>query len=151
MNHLWLRNRQNQQPVNLRLLRQLAECSLQWLEVSQYELAVCLVGPRAMARLNEAFLGHEGPTDVLTFPYDSKGPAVCGEIVVCPQVACLQARAYRTTWQAELSRYVIHGLLHLTGYDDKNAKARRRMKRREDSLMRRLSRRFSLKELGGDS
>jgi probable rRNA maturation factor len=56
--------------------------------------------------------------------------------------AILQARRFRTTWQAEVMRYIIHGTLHLLGYDDLRMPARRMMKRQENRLLRRLAKDF---------
>jgi probable rRNA maturation factor len=67
---------------------------------------------------------------------------VFGEIFICPDEALLQARRFRTTWQSEIVRYLVHGVLHLIGYDDLRPAARRRMKREESRLLRNLSRRF---------
>jgi probable rRNA maturation factor len=58
-----------------------------------------------------------------------------------------QAREFRTTWQGELARYVIHGLLHLCGHDDLSPKPRRKMKREENRLLRAVSKQFLLSRL----
>ena len=62
--------------------------------------------------------------------------------------ATRQARRFHTTWQRELIRYVIHGLLHLCGYDDRRSAARRQMKREEDRILRQISQEFDLAALG---
>jgi rRNA maturation RNase YbeY len=61
--------------------------------------------------------------------------------------AVRQARRFRTSWQSEIVRYLVHGVLHSWGYDDASAGARRKMKREEDRRLRALSRRFSLAHL----
>ena len=103
-----------------------------------------------MAKLNETFLKHSGPTDVITFDYseaDRRSPLL-GELFICVPEAVAQSRRFRTSWQEELVRYLVHGVLHLLGYDDRAAKARQRMKREENRLLRRLARRFDLASLG---
>jgi rRNA maturation RNase YbeY len=103
-----------------------------------------------MTRLNETFLHHRGVTDVITFDYAeglTRG-SIQGEIFVCLDEARIQARRFRTTWQDELVRYIVHGLLHLDGYDDHRKADRLRMKRRENELMRQLARKFPLEKLG---
>jgi probable rRNA maturation factor len=65
--------------------------------------------------------------------------------------AILQARRFRTTWQSELVRYLIHGVLHLFGHDDHHAVARRKMKREENRLFKSLSARFALSRLARKS
>jgi probable rRNA maturation factor len=107
----------------------------------EYEVGVLLVGAKAMARLNERHLGHAGATDVITFDYGPPPGAqdnvrwLRGEIVVCPEMAREAARQWRTHWREEVGRYVVHGLLHLCGYDDQEPEARRAMKREENRLV----------------
>ncbi len=117
---------------------------------SSYDLSVYLVGGPEITRLNEKFLQHEGSTDVITFDYcDASQPeSLAGEVFICVDEAERQARVFRTSWQGEVVRYVVHGVLHLCGYDDLEPSARRKMKRQEDRLVRELSRRFPLRRLG---
>jgi probable rRNA maturation factor len=111
---------------------------------SSAQVAVHFVGASEMTLLNETFLGHPGATDVITFDYRKDAPAGClsGEVFVCVDVAMAQAPEFRTTWQEELARYVIHGVLHLLGYDDKSPAPRKRMKLEEERFLKELSRRF---------
>jgi probable rRNA maturation factor len=74
-------------------------------------------------------------------------PALHGEIFLCLDDAVKQSRLFRTTWQAEVARYVIHGLLHLCGHDDLKPAARRAMKREENRLLREIGRAFDLVRL----
>jgi rRNA maturation RNase YbeY len=74
-------------------------------------------------------------------------PALHGEIFICLRAAVDHAPRFRTTWQSELVRYLVHGVLHLRGHDDLDAASRRRMKREEDRLLRELARRFRLSHL----
>ena len=73
-----------------------------------------------------------------------------GEIFVCLDEAVSQARRFHTTWQSELVRYVVHGVLHLLGYDDAASRARRKMKAAEDTLVRQLARQFDFHSLEGN-
>jgi probable rRNA maturation factor len=116
-----------------------------------FDLAFYLVGPSRMTQLNETFLRHAGSTDVITFDYADPAPPplLHGEIFVCVDEAKRQARKFRTTWQCELVRYVIHGTLHLAGYDDLRPAAKRVMKREEDRLVRYAGDAFALTKLGG--
>jgi rRNA maturation RNase YbeY len=75
------------------------------------------------------------------------GLVLHGEIFVCLEDAVAQARQFGVTWQDELARYVVHGLLHLLGHDDLDSAARRRMKREENRLVRELAGRFRLSQL----
>jgi rRNA maturation RNase YbeY len=106
------------------------------------QLGVHLIQAGEMARLNQAFLGQAGSTDVLAFNYQEgaqeKG-MLCGEIFISVDDAVACAPRFRTTWQPELVRYLVHGLLHLQGYDYRRTAARRAMKKLENRLLKQLS------------
>jgi len=70
-----------------------------------------------------------------------------GELLICLDEAVVQAHRFRTTWQSELVRYIIHGLLHLCGHDDLKPAARRQMKRAENRLLCKAARRFEIANL----
>jgi probable rRNA maturation factor len=74
-------------------------------------------------------------------------PLLYGEIFISLDDAVVQARKFRTTWHSELIRYLIHGILHLRGYDDRRPACRRQMKREENRLLREISLRFALSAL----
>jgi len=99
------------------------------------ELSIAVVGDREIAELNERYLHHAGPTDVLAFPYGTEGDCVGGEIVVNAERAVAEAQARPHSAEAELMLYVVHGLLHLLGCDDADAASRRTMRRREAELL----------------
>ena len=147
-------SRQRTAKVNRRRLRQIIAALLADLEVENAELGIHLIATPEMTRLNEKFLRHTGPTDVITFNYLVPGsqapdprPKIHGEIFICTDEAIRQARQYGTSWQSEIVRYLVHGILHLLGFDDSRAGARRKMKREENRRLRELSRRFPLSKL----
>jgi probable rRNA maturation factor len=154
-----IRNRQRTWAVDLRLLRAVVRELFNELPlVEEAELGVFLVAAPEMTRLNQTFLHHAGSTDVITFDYADHAsritrhaPAVHGEIFICVDEAIRQARRFRTTWQSELVRYIVHGVLHLMGHNDHRASVRRKMKREENRLLRRLASRFPLSRLAGKS
>jgi len=155
---LALRNRQRLRRVDLRFLRRIAQSLVQeaWPDMP-FDLGIHILAAAEITRLNEAFLHHKGPTDVITFNYAERAvrpqlppgstAPLHGDILVCVDEAISQARRFRTTWQNELVRYVVHGVLHLLGHDDLAASARRRMKTAEDALLRHLTRRFDFGKL----
>jgi probable rRNA maturation factor len=151
-------NRQRTRLIDTRQLRRILRTLLDdQLHLKAYELGITLVAAPAMTRLNETFLQHKGATDVITFDYsDSRDLRrrtpdpkceIHGEIFICIDEAIIQARRFRTTWQAEVVRYFIHGILHLRGYDDHRSRERRRMKCAENRLVRLVSSRFPLSRL----
>ena len=150
MKALQFRNRQRARRINVELLREIAEAVLEKeLALRKYELAVHFVSARKMTELNEHFLQHSGSTDVITFDYrdgytelSAEDLELAGEIYISVPDAEAQAREFGTTLPEELARYVVHGILHLRGYDDLDPASRRVMKREENRLVRRLVRRF---------
>ncbi|HTV41992.1 MAG TPA: rRNA maturation RNase YbeY [Candidatus Sulfotelmatobacter sp.] len=133
-------NRQRVRKINPESLEKIAAATLDDLKIQGAELGIVLVGAKEMASLNESFLGHEGPTDVITFDYsEPKRPAkVHGEIFICVSEAERQAQAFGTDWQSEVIRYIIHGILHLAGYDDLQPVDWKKMKREEERLVRKF-------------
>jgi probable rRNA maturation factor len=103
-------------------------------------LSVAVVGATAMASLHQRFLKQPTPTDVLTFDLDSdrRAGVIDAEIVVCTDVARRRAARRGGSLQAaraELALYVVHGVLHLAGYDDHDPAGCRRMHAREDEIL----------------
>jgi probable rRNA maturation factor len=153
-------NRQRAVPLDTRLLKTLTRSLLtDLLALETFELGICIVRAREMASLNETFLQHEDSTDVITFDYANDSTldprpstlSVHGEIFICIDDAIKQAREFRTSWQSELARYVIHGVLHLRGFDDLRPADRRKMKREENRLLKEMARLFPLRKLGRGS
>ena len=153
---LLIKNRQRAISLNTRLLRTLTKALLkELLELELFDLGIYIVQAAEMARLNETFLHHKGSTDVITFNYSEKPTLdsrlstlpLHGEIFICIDDAIAQARQFRTSWQSELARYVIHGILHLRGFDDIRPADRRKMKREENRLLREVARLFPLRKL----
>jgi probable rRNA maturation factor len=93
-------------------------------------VVVALVDDATMARLHSQFLGKSGPTDVLSFPH--------GEIVVSADTARREAESRDIPPLSELVLYVVHGALHLKGYDDKRPKDKAKMRAAERRVLSRL-------------
>ncbi len=146
-------NRQRTVAIETPQLRRLARSLLEEIPgLENYELGLHLVGAVEMARINQQFLNHSGSTDVITFDNSEPGvhataSSLHGEIFICLDDALAHARRFGTIWQSELTRYVIHGILHLRGYDDLSPELRRKMKREENRLLKGLTDRFDLSKL----
>ena len=140
-------NRQRTKKINARFMKQVAAELFAELEITEAELGIMLVGAKKMARVNQQFLGHEGSTDVITFDHSSPNSPIHGELFICVDGAVSQAKEFKTDWQSEVVRYLVHGVLHLLGYDDLQPDLRREMKREENRLVRRLEKRFALAQL----
>ncbi len=150
---LVLRNRQHRCRIDLPLLRRIVRHLLDAeFRPPGFSLCFHLVAAPEITRLNESFLRHAGSTDVITFDHASleafsSSLDLRGEVFISLDDAAAQARRYRTSCPVELTRYVIHGLLHLRGHDDRTPAARRVMKREEDRLLKRVSALFPLPRL----
>ena len=119
-------------------------------------LDVVLTASDAMAEMNQAFLGHEDRTDVLTFDLrDDARPMegedmddVCvAEVYVCPDVAKEYSSKFGTTPSCETVLYIVHGMLHLAGEDDLDDAARSRMRLAEKRVMDGIAKRYSVEDL----
>src|SRR3954453_16087818 len=119
-------------PIDRRHVREVARAVLEGEGVADYEISLAFVDNPTIHRLNQRYLGHDEPTDVLSFPLSEPGAArLGGELVLGAEVARAQAAARGHDVQAELALYVIHGLLHLCGYDDHDGEGRAAMRQRE--------------------
>ena len=149
--NLCVRNRQRARHVDLRLLKKIAERVLILTEIETEDLGIYLVGATEMTGLNETFLQHAGSTDVVTFDYsETENSSMHGEIFISVDDARTQSKKFKTTWQSEIVRYLVHGILHLRGHDDLQPVARRKMKREENRLVKILAREFSFGRLSHD-
>ena len=92
------------------------------------EVFVWLISDRRMASLHRKFMHQTGPTDVLTFQH--------GEIFISVETARRNARAFGTSLASELRLYIIHGLLHLHGFDDRTQAEARKMERIQKKILR---------------
>jgi probable rRNA maturation factor len=102
--------------------------------VQECTLTVVFVSPRKMRNLNRQFLGRDYVTDVLSFAYEGEmveGSSFLGEIVIAPEMAWSQARLWRTEPERELRKLLVHGILHLLGYNhEKDAGEMNRLQQR---------------------
>ena len=108
------------------------------------ELSVLLVDESTMSAYHEKYLGEPGPTDVLSFPMDELRPpsddeeppvGLLGDIVLCPAVTDRQAAEHGRTAEAEAEYLLVHGLLHLLGYDHAEPDERTEMFALKDTLL----------------
>ncbi|MGH9297016.1 MAG: rRNA maturation RNase YbeY [Acidimicrobiales bacterium] len=165
---VFVADEQSDRPVDLALLRGLAEAVLADRRVpSDGELNVMFVDEEAIASLNERFLGHEGPTDVLSFPIedelaapgppparpnsvvsgpgrdfvdDDSIPTMLGDVLICPEVAFRNAPEHAGTYDDELALLLVHGILHLLGMDHEDDEQATAMEVLEQELLGRFHR-----------
>jgi len=145
-------NRQRRTRIPLQKLRKFLARVERQLQTPAGSLTVCLVSTAQIARWNRAYRGKEGPTDVLSFPAEQehtrRRPGLrrgwtnnfkyLGDIAVAPEVARRNARRFARSFEDEMRILILHGILHLLGYDHETDAGQ--MDRRE----RRLRRKFGL-------
>ena len=85
--------------------------------------------------LNKTHLKHDYTTDIITFNYSSDKMLIDGEIFISTDDARLNAKKYKTTLNEEITRLIIHGILHILGYDDQITSEKNIMKRMENKLL----------------
>ena len=85
--------------------------------------------------INKSYLKHDYTTDIITFNYSDSLQKIDGEIFISIDDALSNSKKFKVTLSDELVRLVIHGILHLLGYDDQNLTDKKRMKRLENKLL----------------
>jgi len=105
------------------------------------EMALQIVSAPRMRSLNRRYRGKDKPTNVLSFPANAAPgvrPRPLGDVLICPTVLRREARAQGKSEQAHWAHLVVHGTLHLVGYDHDRDRAAARMERREIAVLKRL-------------
>jgi probable rRNA maturation factor len=94
--------------------------------ISRGRISCVFVGDASIKKINTAFLGHRFSTDVITFLIEPR-PSLEAEIYINLKQARRQAHLYRVSMKNELTRLLVHGVLHALGYDDRRTKQREKM------------------------
>jgi probable rRNA maturation factor len=144
-NAVVLSNRQRKTAICSKTLKRFFLAAMDALEMTDSDISLAIVSDKAIAKLHESWLGISGPTDVLSFDLSSPEYAqhprrirrlgIHGEIIASAETASREARFYCWSLQHELTYYLIHGLLHLAGYDDQTPSERIAMRKKERSVM----------------
>jgi rRNA maturation RNase YbeY len=132
-----------------RRLKKIAETILIIVGQAEAELSLALIGNAEMMKLNAQYRRKDYPTDVLSFPADGKLPSpnrLLGDVIISVEKAGEQAKERGRTRHAEMVTLLIHGIVHLLGYDhERSARDARAMKRLENKIYRELCERGVLK------
>lgn len=125
-----------------RALKKIAQAILDLMGRSAAELSLALIGNAEMRGLNARYRKKDYPTDVLSFPVEGGAPgvgALLGDVIISVEKAREQARERGRTEAEEIVTLLIHGIVHLLGYDhERSARDARAMKRQEDKIRRAL-------------
>jgi rRNA maturation RNase YbeY len=127
-------------PVDIVLLRRIAKLLEEHELCCFMLLEVVYVDEEEIVRINSEYLGRDYVTDVITFRYDEQenDEQIEGTMFCCAPRITEQAREYNQEPAAEYTRILIHGMLHLTGYEDKSESEKKAMTNREDYYLRLL-------------
>jgi probable rRNA maturation factor len=133
-----IKNLQTKVSIRIPRIKQVARRTLRHLNIPEATLSVIFVATSRMKSLNTKYLKHAYVTDILTFNYSPEGQRkrILAEIIIAPSVAVANARAFATTLHKEIELYVIHGILHLAGYDDHSPGDIARMRKKEQEITR---------------
>jgi probable rRNA maturation factor len=128
-----LLNRQRKRRIDLQKLQSFAGQALSELLVSRRpaelpeEINIIFISDARIAWLHRKYMSIKGPTDVITFHH--------GEVFISVETAANQAKKFGTSFEYELELYIVHGLLHLCGFEDVSDKGRREMQRLQERLV----------------
>lgn len=129
-------NRQKIKKIRVKQLTRLISKIGLRLDISHKKISVVLCDNPTIKKINKKFLGHNYATDVITFPLaDSYDPCYLGEIIVSVEQAVRMAAQYSQSWEKELLLYVIHGMLHLLGYNDQKCKEKKTMEKKQEEIL----------------
>jgi len=124
-------NRQKTLPVDRRRMRQAVRAIVRDAGISEATISIAIVDDPTIVKLHQQFLDDPEPTDVLSFVLERSEQSLEGEVVASADTARTCAPRYRSTPEEELLLYVIHGTLHLVGYDDTTPRQRAVMRKKE--------------------
>ncbi len=124
-------NRQSALPVDDAALRRAVTTVLTGESIASATISVAVVDDPTMRELNRRYLSHDYNTDVLSFLLEESDGQLDGEVIVSADTAIIRAEEFAWSAEDELLLYVIHGTLHLTGYDDHSDADRVSMRRKE--------------------
>ena len=134
-------NAQREVPLSISRMKHVARCAVRQLALrGPGKFQITFIGSQQIRALNRQFLRHDRLTDVLSFRYDGE-PAcpgeggVVGEILIAPRQARAYAKAHGVPYENELARYVVHGLLHWLGHEDRTRAEQHQMRALEDKLL----------------
>jgi probable rRNA maturation factor len=126
-------------PIDKNRIKKLIHSILK-VEGRDAELSIVFIDNKRIKKINKRFLGHNYATDVLSFAYHepSRKDGITGEVIVSVEMATKLAQKRGYSVEGEIALYLIHGLLHLLGYDDRQKRDAKKMHQREGELLAKL-------------
>lgn len=130
-----LRIYSNYKTIEKKKLHQYVKFITQHLNLSIISLEINFINSEAIKEINKKFLSHDYSTDIITFNYSVSQNIIDGEIFISVDDAKENAKKFKMKFNEEIGRLVAHGILHLIGFDDKTPDKRKKMKNRENQLL----------------
>jgi len=139
MNKIKIKNLQKKK-INLKDLKKLANRTLAYQGLDGKEISILLVDDKTIAGFNKQYLKKNYPTDVLAFrmqdgEFADIHPEILGDVIISLDTAASRAEEFQTSLKYETQLYLVHGILHLLGFDDLSAKGRNRMKAMQEEIL----------------
>ena len=136
-------NRQKSLSLPIPLVKRIVKSVIENEGVCCDEVSIYFVSTKEISKLHKQFFDDPTPTDCISFPIDGiqsdkQQYYVLGDVFVCPETAIQYAREKKGDAKQEIILYIIHGLLHLMGYDDMESSDRKRMRQAERKHLKRL-------------
>ncbi|MCG2712558.1 MAG: rRNA maturation RNase YbeY [Candidatus Omnitrophica bacterium] len=124
----------------MRGLKKLANRTLAHQGVDRKEISILLVDDKTISGLNKQYLKKNYPTDVLAFrmrdgEFSHMHPEILGDVIISLDTASSRAEEFQTGFKYEIQLYLVHGILHLLGCDDKTARGRNKMKALQEEIL----------------
>jgi rRNA maturation RNase YbeY len=122
-----------------REIQEIVKSVLNDLSVELYSLQINILSDSQILELNKKYLNHDYKTDIITFNYSNELSIIDGEIFISLEDAEINAVRYDVSLRDELLRLIIHGILHLVGYDDKISRDKKKMKLKENYFLKKIN------------
>ncbi len=139
MIHVEVANQQTLLPVDTERLIRVARAIVAEFGPDSAELSLTIVDDATIHELNRQYLQHDYPTDVLSFPLEQDEQHLEGEVIVSAETAQRVAAEYDWSADEELLLYIVHGMLHLVGFDDHEEADRAAMREQEERFIKQFA------------
>ena len=141
---IYCRNLNSKRRTDLSKVKKAARVTLEEEGKPSFSVNILVVSDQKIRAVNRKYLGLDRSTDVIAFPFECEVPGeeglgtLLGDVMISSDKAFSNAKEFGNTFQEELQLYVVHGILHLLGYDDMTPGKQRRMRKREEELVSRI-------------
>jgi len=110
-------------------------------EISSLSYIFC--SDKKLLKINQRFLNHNTFTDTITFEYSSNNKNISGDVFISVERVIENSKLFQVKFEEEIKRVIVHGFLHLCGYNDKRALNKAEMKKKEDAYLRLYNKSFT--------